>query len=114
MVVWTKQKYMVRWPSYIFPLFTVLFLLYFGVYFFTGDYGLLAEIKVEGQIKAAQQELSKLEEKYSALRHEVSLLKDGGLQQDILDEYLRKNNNVSQTNDLIIDLKNYTDLQEKG
>lgn len=108
MNVWTKQKYIVRWPSYVFMVFTILFLLYFGIYFFVGDYGLLAEIKIEGNIKLVEQQLTDLEKEYNNLLHEVSLFKDGSLEQDILDEYLRKNNNVSQPNDFIVELRTNT------
>lgn len=100
--MWTKQKRRSIKGQFILPLMTLCVLGYFGYHIYHGEYGLYSRIKVEEHIDALNAELDTLSSSRMNIEKKVMLLKDGHIEKDMLDEYARKNLNLSKPNELTI------------
>ena len=87
---------------FILPLMTIGVLSYFGYHIYHGEYGLYSRVKVEEHIDNLNAELKKLEDQRMGIEKKVALLKDGHIERDMLDEYARKNLNLSKPNEFVI------------
>ncbi|MCZ2328589.1 FtsB family cell division protein [Bartonella sp. F02] len=109
--MWTKQKRRSIKTRFILPLMTIGVLSYFSYHMYHGEYGLYARSKINHQITALKKELHTVEAERVFIEKRISLLRDGHIEKDMLDEYVRKNLNFSKPNELTIlmpadDLKN--------
>jgi cell division protein FtsB len=59
---------------------------YFGYSFLFGDRGLIAWRGTQDQLAAARHDLAQLRTRREALQHRISLLDDGAIDPDLLDE----------------------------
>lgn len=100
--MWTKQKRRSIKGRFILPLMTIGVLAYFGYHIYHGEYGLYSRVKVEEHIDSLNAELKKLENERKGIEKKVALLKDGHIERDMLDEYARKNLNLSKLNEFVI------------
>ncbi|MHC5306873.1 FtsB family cell division protein [Bartonella sp. LJL80] len=100
--MWTKQKRRSIKGRFVLPLMTIGVLGYFGYHIYHGEYGLYSRVKVEQHIDSLNAELTKLETERLGIEKKVALLKDGHIERDMLDEYARKNLNLSKPNELVI------------
>lgn len=100
--MWTRQKRRSNKGRFILPVLTIVVLGYFGYHIFNGDYGLYSREKVEKQLALLNDELMKLRTEREVLEARVALLRDGSIEKDMLDEYVRRNLNMSKSNELTI------------
>lgn len=75
---------------------------YFGYHIYHGEYGLYSRVKLESHIDDLNGELKTLVTAREAFEKKISLLRDGHIERDMLDEYVRKNLNLSTPNELVI------------
>ncbi|EJF89859.1 hypothetical protein ME3_00909 [Bartonella melophagi K-2C] len=101
-VMWTKQKRRSITARFILPFITVGVFSYFGYHIYHGDYGLSARSKIIQHITELKEELYKIEVERMSIEKRISLLRDGHIEKDMLDEYVRKNLNFSKPNELTI------------
>jgi len=100
--MWTKQKRRTNRSRFILPVLTAGVLSYFGYHIYHGEYGLYSRVAVEEHIALLNAEREKLEAQRAILEKKVMLLRDGTIEKDMLDEYARKNLNLSSPNELTI------------
>jgi len=100
--MWTKQKRRTNRGRFILPVLTASVLSYFGYHIYHGEYGLQSRRVVEDHIALLNTERQKLEAERALLEKRVRLLHDGTIEKDMLDEYARKNLNLSTPNELTI------------
>lgn len=100
--MWTKQKRRTNRSRFILPVLTFGVLSYFGYHLYHGEYGLYSRIALEKRIAFLNLELKKLEDLRSLLERKNSSLRDGTIEKDMLDEYIRKNLNLASPNELSI------------
>ncbi|WP_336287833.1 MULTISPECIES: FtsB family cell division protein [unclassified Bartonella] len=109
--MWTKQKRRSIKARFVLPLITVGVLSYFSYHIYHGEYGLYSRSKVNQHIAELEEELHKIKAERISIEKHISLLRDGSIEKDMLDEYVRKNLNFSKSNELTIlnplnDIKN--------
>ncbi|RWX75590.1 septum formation initiator family protein [Neorhizobium lilium] len=100
--MWTKHHKQRRFGRLVIPAITVAFVSYFGYHCIHGDLGLIATEKFEQQRLDREKDLSKLTEKRQQLERQVSLMSDGSLEKDMLDEIARYQLNVSRPDEIVI------------
>ncbi|AQS41524.1 MAG: Septum formation initiator DivIC [Candidatus Tokpelaia hoelldobleri] len=104
--MWTKQKRRTNRNRFILPLLTIGVLGYFGYHSYHGEYGLYSRAVIDARIAGLNAELDKLEDERKGLERRITLLRDGTIEKDMLDEYARRNLNLSLPNELTIIIKN--------
>jgi len=100
--MWTKQKRQSNKSRLILPVFTAIVLSYFGYHIYHGVYGLESTKVVEKHIAALNAQYAELQAKNALMKKHIALLKDGQIEKDTLDEYARRNLNLSRSNELTI------------
>ena len=70
-------------------IFAVLFIGYFAANAFTGNHGLRAQLDLDQQMRAMQQELAEAKTEHALWDRRVALLRSDGLDPDMLDERAR-------------------------
>jgi cell division protein FtsB len=100
--MWTKQKRRTNRSRLILPVLTAGVLCYFGYHIYHGEYGLYSRAVVDEHVALLNVERQKLEAQRLILEKKVALLRDGTIEKDMLDEYARKNLNLSSPNELTI------------
>jgi cell division protein FtsB len=100
--MWTRHHKKKKFGRLVLPAVTVAFLSYFGYHSLHGDYGLQAGQQFERIRQERAAELEKLVAERMALEKEVSLLSDGSLDEDIIDEKARYQLNMSRPDEIVI------------
>lgn len=100
--MWTKQKRRTNRGRFILPIITVAVLCYFGYHIYHGEYGLYSRENVDNHIVLLDEEFNRLESQRKMMELKVSLLRDGEIEKDMLDEWARRNLSVSNPNELTI------------
>ncbi|WP_455482316.1 FtsB family cell division protein [Bartonella sp. B35(2025)] len=100
--MWTKQKRRSVKVRFILPIMTVGVLSYFSYHVFHGEYGLYSRNEVNKHIVELEGELRKVEAERISIEKRITLLRDGHIEKDMLDEYVRRNLNFSKPNELTI------------
>ena len=77
-------------------------LLYFGYHLVQGDRGLFAWWQVNDRLERAEAELGKLHLKRQILRRRVALLQREHIDEDMLDEQVRRMLNLVRPNEVVI------------
>ncbi|WP_332060406.1 FtsB family cell division protein [Bartonella sp. CB74] len=108
--MWTKQKRRSIKARFVLPLITVGVLSYFSYHIYHGEYGLYSRSKVNQHIVELEEELHQIEAERISIEKHISLLRDGSIEKDMLDEYVRKNLNFSKSNELTI-LNPFNDIK---
>jgi cell division protein FtsB len=75
---------------------------YFAYHTVEGERGWVAQMRLEGQVNAAQNTLDKLQMEHEELDHRVHLMRPETLDPDLLDEESRKTLNFSKPGEIII------------
>ncbi|UTO28787.1 FtsB family cell division protein [Bartonella harrusi] len=100
--MWTKQKRRSVKVRFVLPLMTMGVLSYFSYHIYHGEYGLYSRSEVNKQIIELEEELHRVKSKRMFIEKRISLLRNGHIERDMLDEYIRKNLNFSKPNELTI------------
>ena len=75
---------------------------YFLYHTVQGDRGWLAMVQLKSQVKAAEENLAKLQKEEKDLAHRVQLLRANNLDPDLLDEQARATMDYSKPNEIIV------------
>ncbi|WP_039759942.1 FtsB family cell division protein [Bartonella queenslandensis] len=100
--MWTKQKRRSIKVRFVLPFMTVGVLSYFSYHIYHGEYGLYSRSEVNQYISELEKELHTIEAERQFIEKRISLLRNGHIEKDMLDEYVRKNLNFSKPNELTI------------
>lgn len=100
--MWTRHHKKKKYGRLALPAITIAFLSYFGYHSVHGDYGLKAGQQFDRLQAARSAELDKLVKQRTQLEKEVSLLSDGSLDEDIIDEKARYQLNMSRPDEIVI------------
>lgn len=92
-----------RFPAQlVFMVICLLLLGYFGYHGIHGKHGLEASHRVNAELLALQDEISRLQSQKEALEHRISLMLPESLDPDMLDESARATLGFASPRDLII------------
>ncbi|MEL6734344.1 MAG: septum formation initiator family protein [Pseudomonadota bacterium] len=94
-----KSRSMTR---FIAPLATLLILGYFSFHAFNGHYGVRARIVMEQQIAVLEKDLAERTAARTELEHRVSLIRDGSLEKDMVDEQVRSQLNMARPHEIVL------------
>ena len=75
---------------------------YFLYHTVQGDHGWLAMLRLQGQVNAAQDNLSQLQKERQELDHRVQLMRPDSLDPDLLDEKSRELLNYSKPDEIVV------------
>ncbi|ABM45591.1 hypothetical protein H704_00490 [Bartonella bacilliformis Peru38] len=100
--MWTKQKRRSIKTHFILPVMTVWVVSYFSYHIYHGEYGLRARGEINQHIFELKEELHQIEVERTSIENRISLLREGHIEKDMLDEYVRENLNFSRPNELTI------------
>ncbi|KPF43810.1 FtsB family cell division protein [Rhizobium sp. G187] len=100
--MWTRHYKKKKYGRFVLPAVAIAFLSYFGYHSIHGDYGLRAGQQYEKLRIERSAELAKLVEQRATLEKDVSLLSDGSLDEDIIDEKARYQLNMSRPDEIVI------------
>ncbi|WP_336294156.1 FtsB family cell division protein [Bartonella sp. CB169] len=100
--MWTKQKRRSIRMRFVLPFITVGVLSYFSYHIYHGEYGLYSLIEVNRHIVELEEELHKVESEKIFIEKRIALLRNGHIEKDMLDEYVRGSLNFSKPNELTI------------
>lgn len=100
--MWTKQKRKSIKGQLIVPALAAAFLSYFGFHAYNGAYGIYSKEQLQAQAAALSQQLEDLREQRESLERQVSQLRDGSIDKDILDEQARRALNLSHADEVTI------------
>jgi len=87
---------------FVLPILTAAFLSYFGFHAYHGEFGLYSRIQLEEQKSLLSQQLEKVTADRAALEKRVTLLRDGSIEKDMLDEQARRALNLSHPDEMTI------------
>lgn len=98
----TRQRKRRNTHRLIVPVISAAVLSYFGFHAFSGDYGLRShQLLIEKQVTLVA-ELEGLRTKRNQLTHLNSLLENGSIEKDMLDERSRHLLNVAREDEIVI------------
>ena len=100
--MWTRQHKKRGFGRWIIPTMTAAVLCYFGYHAYHGSYGIYSKHELDKRIASLQAELKDRTQERMEIEQRVSLLRDGSIEQDMLDEYARRELDFSRPNDMII------------
>lgn len=100
--MWTKQKRKSIKGRLIVPVLATAFLSYFGFHAYTGAYGIYSKEQLQAQTVVLNKQLADLTEQRESLERQVSQLRDGSIDKDILDEQARRALNLSHADEVTI------------
>ena len=100
--MWTRQRKSRRYGALIMPAIAAVFLSYFGYHAFHGEYGIYAAKRLAERTEMLQAELASLRAERTTLEHRLSLLSDGTIERDMLDEHARRALNLAREDEIVI------------
>ncbi|WP_173931742.1 septum formation initiator family protein [Chelativorans sp. Marseille-P2723] len=100
--MWTRHHKRRNTGRLITPVIAAVVLSYFGFHAYQGDYGLKAKERLSEKIVVLETELATLERTRGRLEERLSLINDGTLERDMLDEQIRRSLNLVQENEILI------------
>ena len=87
---------------FIAPLMTLVILGYFGFHAFNGQYGIRANIVMQKRIVEREKLLQLKTAEREKLEKRVALLRDGSLEKDMVDEYVRGQLNMVREDEIVL------------
>ena len=100
--MWTRQYRPRKTGRLIVPAMTALVLSYFGYHVYHGEFGIDSKDRLRERAAVLQAELETLRAERVALESRVSMMHDGTMDRDMLDEQARRSLNVSAPDELTI------------
>lgn len=98
----TRQHRKSRLGRFVVPVLAGSCLFYFVGEVQTGRYGLDAKLELAAQIEARKAQLKEVSWEREKLEQRVSLLQDGKLERDIIDENVRRVLNLAADDEIVI------------
>lgn len=87
---------------FIAPLATLMILGYFGFHAFNGQYGIRANLAMQGKIKRLEARLEARTNVRVRLDSRVALLREGSMEKDTVDEYVRRQLNMVREDEIVL------------
>lgn len=87
---------------FIAPVMTLVILGYFGFHAFNGQYGIRANIAMHKRIDKLEIQLAERSAEREKLEKRVALLRDGSLEKDMVDEYVRGQLNMVREDEIVL------------
>ena len=75
---------------------------YFGFHAFNGDYGIRAHLAITKRIEVLETQLKARTAIRERLEKRVAMLREGGMERDIVDEYARRQLNLVREDEVVI------------
>ena len=98
----TRQKKNSKLKGIILPLFCIMLSGYFLHHAINGGFGLNSKIEAEERALHLEFRLAEHRKNRETLAHRVSLLKQGSIEKDMLDEQVRYHLNLIQAEEIVI------------
>ncbi|MEP1208031.1 MAG: septum formation initiator family protein [Rhizobiaceae bacterium] len=95
----SKQR---RRARFIAPLATLVIVGYFGFHAFNGQYGIRANLAMQKRMVELKTELAELTEQRNTLEERVKLLRDGSMEKDMVDQYVRAQLNMVREDEIVL------------
>lgn len=100
--MWTRHHKRRNTGRLIVPAIALVVLSYFGFHAYNGDYGINAKQRLKLRIEVLETELASLNNRRGELEERLRLVKDGSMEEDMLDEQARRALNVARENEIVI------------
>ena len=100
--MWTRQHKKRNTGALIVPAISAVFLSYFGFHAFHGEYGISSKYRLEARVAALEADLETIRSARMRLEQRLSLLNDGSIEKDMLDEHARRALNMALADEVII------------
>ncbi len=100
MAVHRKKKSTIA--RFVTPLALLAILGYFGIHAFNGQYGIRANLIMQKQMVGLEQKLAKRNRKRILLEDRVSLLREGALEKDMVDQQVRSQLNMVRADEVVV------------
>ncbi len=98
----TRQKKRTNRGRLIVPILSLVVFGYFGTQAFTGDYGIRSHIKLQAKTVELELKLADVIKKRQNLESRVALLRSGTIEKDMLDEQVRRNLGMVNSDDIVL------------
>ena len=102
MVMRTKHRRISNRGRWVVPCLAAAFLSYFGFHAVNGELGLNSKLQLELRRDRLTKQLASLVEKREELERRTSLLQDGTIEKDMLDEQARALLDVARPDEIVI------------
>lgn len=100
--MWTRQHRKRNTGRLIVPVLALVVSAYFGFHAFTGTFGLKAKTELDARANAASAELLALQAERARIEARNTLLQDGSVEKDMLDEQVRRSLSMARSDELIV------------
>ncbi len=80
----------------------IALVVYFGYHFVEGDRGLIVWLRLDGKLAAAETRLATLHMKRQRLESRIALIRSRHIDEDMLDEQVRRMLNLIRPNEIVI------------
>ena len=100
--MWTRHHKNRNTGRLILPTVCAAFLAYFGYHTYNGEYGINSKYQLEARRAELATKLEQLRDERTHLERRASLLRDGSLEKDMVDEQARRALSVSRPDEVTI------------
>jgi len=100
--MWTRQHKQRNTGRLIVPAISAAFLAYFGFHAYHGEFGIYAKYRYEEREVALAKDLARVRDERIGFERRATMLHDGSLERDMLDEQARRALNVARPDELVI------------
>lgn len=100
--MWTRQHRRSPLRHLVLPVLATGVLAYFGHHAISGSLGLNSKQQYETRIASLKTELVALENRRGGLEKKTSMLRDGSLERDMIDEQARRLLGLTRANEIVI------------
>ncbi len=91
---------------FVTPLATLIMLGYFGFHAFNGQYGIRARIAIDAHIEELETRLAERTKVRERLENRVTLLREGTMEKDMVDQYVRGQLNMLRDDEIVLMINN--------
>jgi cell division protein FtsB len=107
------EKTGISFQSFLSLFFLIIFIIYIFYHLYNGNYGLENYLNKEDIVTAKRVRISELEKNISNLENKIGNLQSENLDQDLLDEEIRKNIGYAKKNEIVIYVEHPQNTPEK-
>ena len=98
----TRQRKNSRFSGVTIPIICLGILSYFGMHAYQGNLGVISRAQMDNHFVDLEFELARLREVKNQLGHKVDLLRDGQIEEDMLDQQARAMLNLVKSDELVL------------